>query len=230
MSNTNRSLGSVHNTVSSLLFTSTGKTLLSTGKGEMIRVIKYPVSTSKTNVTSLKPTGEEVLSMDCNLSMQKPLILTSGTKGQLCVYSLGSNNAPLIDVQLPAPPGKNENRDVRSAKFFFIDKFITYTLQNQFHLSKYVVNSPDEEWAAVPRRSMLGEPTFTYTFESAQHISAMNVVNQITSSLILLAGTNKELQVVDVISGSSLWRCEEAHSRAIHHVEVNSAGRFCLLR
>ena len=113
---------------------------------------------------------------------------------------------------------------VTSARFFYMDQFVLLAIKNSLHMYKYTLdhrNAKKSQSAAL--KSLSSEGSYRrahyWTLES-QSITCFNCINSIRSNLILIAGSDKKLAVVDASTGSISRHQSSLHDTAVSCIAV----------
>lgn len=121
----------------------------------------------------------------------------------------------------------------QNCRLFYRDELILLTRGNQLHFYQYTLDRADPASIRPAlkklynRASSVGHlPVLSTDSVPGTSISALGCVNSVYSNVILCAGRNKSLQLVDIAypSGKAVWTVADAMRRPIHDIGVNDSA------
>lgn len=223
MSSANRTLaaaGNVHHSaITGAIFSATGQALLTSSSDSSVFNLKYPVAKHNGDGIGLRGHTAAVLGVHTNLSLKTTLVLSNGADATIRIWKPGSRETPFLTHKVP------KVNEVRAARFFYTDKFVAYTAGNAVELCKFVLDNGGGDLDRKRNDSCFSAP-LVHLGVDAQHITTMECINHFTSPLIVAAGSNKSLSVIDVSSQQFVRVVADAHSRGIHKIAMCTNSRF----
>ncbi|XP_078788169.1 WD repeat-containing protein 27 isoform X3 [Oryzias latipes] len=117
------------------------------------------------------------------------------------------------------------SKPIRGAQFYYLDKFVLLGSGPSLHLYLYNVDVTSDDIKRYHRRSVFKLATRLKT--SSTEITAMSAINDFLSYIVLVCGSDRSIQVVDMNRGGVASTMAEAHSRSIHCITQNKGSRFC---
>ncbi|XP_074657849.1 WD repeat-containing protein 27-like [Tubulanus polymorphus] len=114
---------------------------------------------------------------------------------------------------------------IKHAQFYYMDKFILLTCGNSFSLYKYhldPVKSDIKRYVSSSRYKLVKK----FQMDNMQSISAFTAVNSFYSYIVLIAGSNKSIDVYDMNSGKSVLLLEDIHTKPVHQIAQNEGSAF----
>ncbi|MEE6475455.1 hypothetical protein FKM82_010750, partial [Ascaphus truei] len=117
------------------------------------------------------------------------------------------------------------SKPVRFPQFYYMDKFILLSSGAEFQLLRYSLDTCKDEIKRYRQRSMC-KPIQKFQMDSTVEITGLSAVNDFYSYIVLVAGSNRALEVFDLNVGCSMAVIPDAHSRAIHQICQNKGSSF----
>ncbi|XP_054554141.1 WD repeat-containing protein 27 [Talpa occidentalis] len=115
----------------------------------------------------------------------------------------------------PAPPG--------AAQFYYMDAFILLSSGPELQLLQHRVEPGKGELRRHKQRSRCRR---VFRLPLSAEITSLAAVNDFYSHVVLTAGRNRTLEVVDLAAGRSAAVIAEAHSRPVHQICQNRGSAF----
>jgi WD40 repeat protein len=163
-------------------------------------------------------------SIDWNHGQQMQLLLTASEDGSARVW-LRNKPASVLRL-LPACHG----RAVKSAKFFYVDKFVVLAIGNRLELHKYAVDHLADEKNDLRRLQNKSKHRLVKAWEQpSQTINSIACLNSIYSPTVLTSGSNRNVHVYNLGLGIESRSIEQAHGRAIHSVVLPGISEYTSL-
>lgn len=223
LSGANRVLSSRGNphrsAITSSVFSSNGQYLITGSSDFSIFALKYPVAKHGGEGVGLRGHTGTVVGLDVGLSLKTTLVLSCSTDGSMRVWKPECRETPYITHAV------EKGREVRGAKLFYTDKFVSYAVGNIIQMCKFALDNGGGELDRKRNRSCFSDSLLTL-YVDAQHITAMDCINHFPSSLVVAAGSNKSLTILDVVTQQAVQEIPNAHSRGIHRVAMCTNSRF----
>lgn len=220
MSTANRILSSyrIHRAVvTEAVFSATGMALLTASGDTTANWLKYSVEKHKGKGTLMAAHTGPVNTADISLSIGAPIVATGSSDGVVALWQPLKQEAPYIM--------QNVGKEVRTVKFFYTDKFLSYAAGNSISLCRYALDDGGDDLHRKRNESQM-ELMLEFTPSSTQSIVALDCMNYFTSNLIVWAGSNKSVGIFDVSASRVIHVVEEAHARSIHRVAMMTASRY----
>ncbi|KAL5463789.1 hypothetical protein EMCRGX_G032723 [Ephydatia muelleri] len=117
-------------------------------------------------------------------------------------------------------------KEVTSAQFYYLDRFIVLSAGNSFYLYKYHIDTAKmddiKRYLSASHYKLVKE----FVMSTAQKITAVSAVNEFHSYIALIAGSNKTLEVHDLNVGQCVCAIEDVHSRPVNCIAQNKGSRY----
>lgn len=211
--------GNIHRSaVTATIFSANGETLMTGGSDATLIGLKYPVAKNHGQGISLKGHGAAVLSLDTNLSVKTPLLLSAGADGAVCIWKPGTRETPYVHYNVSMKP------EIRAARFLYTDKLIAYSVRNKVEVCKFALDKGGGDLNRGRNDSCLSTPLSTLSTD-AQYITSMDCINHFPTTILVAVSSNKTITVFDIVSEKALRVIKNAHKRAIHKVLVCARSR-----
>ncbi|XP_024153529.1 WD repeat-containing protein 27 isoform X3 [Oryzias melastigma] len=117
------------------------------------------------------------------------------------------------------------SKPIKGAQFYYLDKFVLLASGPSLHLYLYNVDVTCDDIKRYQRRSVFKLASCLKT--SSTEITAMSAINDFLSYIVLVCGSDRSIQVVDMNKGGVASTLTDAHSRSIHCITQNKGSRFC---
>lgn len=214
------SAGVLHSSaITSAVFSSIGSSLITGSSDSTLYNLKYPIPKHNGDGNFMKGHSGTVLSVDTNLSLKTQLVLSSSTDGTVRIWSPGKREGPILTHTVPG------TKEVCSARFIYTDKFVAYTTKNAVEVCKFVLDFGGGELERARNKSAFSDPLSRMAIDG-KYITAMECINHFRSTLLVVASSNKCLDIFDFATQQLVMRMQDAHSRAIHHIAMATNSRF----
>ncbi|XP_072436475.1 WD repeat-containing protein 27 isoform X1 [Chiloscyllium punctatum] len=118
------------------------------------------------------------------------------------------------------------SKPARSAQFYYMDKFLLFSSGSEFQLHGYHLDTSRDDIKSYKRKSK-SKLVAKFKMSDTQEISCLSAVNDFYSYIVLVAGTNRALEVFDLNVGQSVVTVPDAHSRPVHQICQNNGSVFC---
>eukprot|EP00117_Sycon_ciliatum_P004160 scpid35956/ scgid8650/ WD repeat-containing protein 27 len=137
---------------------------------------------------------------------------------------------PTTDKQLGSAPLQDDNgtftKDITHSRFYFLDKFVLIAHGNTFGLYQYNINTekPDD----IKRYQTTNKYKMSKQFQhsTAQAITALSCVNSFNSYIVLVAGSDKSVEVFDMNAGRTARSMTDVHTRSPYLIRQNEGSQF----
>ncbi|XP_041645071.1 WD repeat-containing protein 27 [Cheilinus undulatus] len=116
-------------------------------------------------------------------------------------------------------------KPIRSAQFYYLDKFIILASGPSLYLYLYNVDVTRDDIKRYHQRSIV-ELAGSFTTTSASDITAMSAINDFYSHTVLLCASDRSIQVFDMNKATVASELLDAHSRAVHCIAQNKGSMF----
>ncbi|KAM4607485.1 WD repeat-containing protein 27 [Polymixia lowei] len=115
-------------------------------------------------------------------------------------------------------------KPIRSAQFYYLDKFLLLASGNSLYLYLYHLDNTHDDIKRYQQRSVV---KLARRFEtSATDITALSAINDFFSYIVLACGSDRSIRVFDMNKGTVASELPDAHSRAIHCISQNKGSMF----
>jgi hypothetical protein len=120
------------------------------------------------------------------------------------------------------------NAEVNQASFFYKDQFVLLSAANSLYLYKYQIDSVKDKINDLNRLQNNSRYKVVQTFHQPSHcIPSFACVNSVLSHVVVSAGSNRSVTVLDIGVGREIRNVEDAHPRAIHTVKFPEPSQVC---
>lgn len=208
--------------VNSMCYDAEGKYLVTGSTDSTISMLKCPVVAN--NGATIVARGHKGLVVGVDVSLDTnahPMILSAGSDGHIGMWHPTRREHPFVMEHVTA---KKPSASVCAAKYFYMDKLVVAGVGSSLQFYKYVLDSGGGDLDRFRNWSRL-ENVGTYKTD-AQSVTALDCINSSLSTVVVWAGSNKEVGVVDVATESTIRRIDNAHDRPIHSLEMMSGSRY----
>ncbi|KPA83258.1 hypothetical protein ABB37_02936 [Leptomonas pyrrhocoris] len=211
-------------------FDTVGEALVTAGGDGSAQHLQYPVARVKRtgDVVGYALSGHPaaVTTVDANLSRQHPMVLTGCADGKLRLWIPGSQDTPVTEVA--TGPANEKAGDapnaVTNAQFFYLDKFVLSCTKDRLELRRHA--APVTSIATSPSPSRLSKtPVYSHTVGAGHTVTSASAMNHFASHLVVLATSEKAIQVLDVSTDAILWSNGATHTRAVYRVAMGRSSR-----
>ncbi|KAM4591508.1 WD repeat-containing protein 27 isoform 2-T2 [Odontesthes bonariensis] len=120
--------------------------------------------------------------------------------------------------------GNMFSKPIRGAQFYYLDKFLLLASGPSVYLYLYNVDSSRDCIKRYEERSVIKQAKCLTT--SSTDITALSAINDFLSYIVLVCGSDRSIQVLDMNRGMVASVLPDAHSRAIHCVTQNKGSTF----
>ncbi|NXO39490.1 WDR27 protein, partial [Locustella ochotensis] len=117
------------------------------------------------------------------------------------------------------------HKTVRFAQFYFMDTFILLCCGAEFHLLNFHLDTTKDDLKRYKQRSVC-KLVQKFPMTSTMEITSLSAVNEFYSYIVLVAGSNRALEVFDLNAGCSTAVIQEAHVRSVHQICQNKGSSF----
>ncbi|XP_032071925.1 WD repeat-containing protein 27 [Thamnophis elegans] len=117
------------------------------------------------------------------------------------------------------------HKSVRSAQFYYIDTFILLSCGAEFYLLRYYLDTSKDEIKRYRTKSIC-KSIQKFPMASTVEITSLSAVNDFYSYIVLVAGSNRALEIFDLNVGCSAAVIRDAHSRSVHQICQNKGSSF----
>jgi WD40 repeat protein len=213
--------------VHAITFDTAGEALVTAGGDGSAQHLQYPIVRSKRTGgvvgRGLPGHPAAVTSVDANLSRQQHRVVTGCADGRVRLWAPGVQDAPVAVCTTGAVSEATGGRScVTCAQFFYLDNFVLSCTRDFLELRRYVSAS-----AATPAPMCLStRPVFRYSVGASHAITSASAVNHFSSNVVVLATSEKEIQVLDITAGAALWSNSNMHTRTIYRVVLGRNNRY----
>lgn len=196
-----------------------------------VNVLKMPFSSKGTTFV-----GHNHVVNTVDWSKAGDYLLTSSEDKTAAVWARGHSEAIMtfstVDHNMSIDESKSGTfksiprftKEIISAQFYYMDKFIILTSGNVLYLYKYHLNTAKED---IKRYLNACKYKLVQTFSmDSQRITACSAVNSFYSYIVFCAWSNKSLQVFDMNKGQPVRTMPEVHSRPLHAICQNEGSAF----
>ncbi|CDQ79208.1 unnamed protein product [Oncorhynchus mykiss] len=121
------------------------------------------------------------------------------------------------------------SKTIRGAQFYYLDKFLLLASGPSLHLYLYHLDNTQDDIKRYQQRSAI-KLTRCLETKSGTDITAVSVINDFYSYIVLVSGADRSIQVLDMNTGTVASQLPDAHSRAVHHITQNKVRREPLHR
>ncbi|KPI90177.1 hypothetical protein ABL78_0695 [Leptomonas seymouri] len=214
-------------------FDTAGGALVTASGDSSAQQLQYPIVRSKRTGDvvgrALSGHAAAVTSVDTNLSRQQRLVLTGCADGKLRLWAPGSQETPVAEVVTGVAGDKAGAAPsaVACAQFFYLDKFVLSCAKDRLELRCHTdAVPPTTSIGTQPSPSRLSKsPVYRYTVGVGHTITSASAMNHFASNIVVLATSEKEIQVLDVAADTILWTNSNTHTRTIYRVALGRTSR-----
>ncbi|CAI8049424.1 WD repeat-containing protein 27 [Geodia barretti] len=114
---------------------------------------------------------------------------------------------------------------ISRAVFYYLDKFLLLSSSNSLHLYKYHIHSQPTDDIKRYLNSSGYKLVQTLPMEKTQSITCMSCINEFLSHLVVVGGSNKSVDVIDMNVGRSVRYMGDCHTRPPHWAGLNKGSR-----
>ncbi|XP_064402909.1 WD repeat-containing protein 27-like isoform X2 [Halichondria panicea] len=148
-----------------------------------------------------------------SLSQKDPLLCLDRTTHNNRDTSASKSNPPF-------------SGDISWAQFYYLDRFLLLATSNTLLLYKYHLDTSRSDDIKRYQSGTRYRQVSSLSLESAQSITAMSAINDFHSYIVLVAGSNRAVEVFDMNVGRSIRTHTDAHTRPPHCLQQNKGSRF----
>ncbi|XP_061602047.1 WD repeat-containing protein 27 [Cololabis saira] len=206
-------LGIVNKEVSSLQYSGDGKQILC-GLGDS-SVLLYKSCLTGSPTTYI---GHDKPVKTVNWSLSRQWWLSASEDQSLRIWTHTSSEPAIIMGD------KMFSKPIRGAQFYYLDKFLLLASGPCLYLYLYNVDVTRDAVKRYQQRSVL-RLARCFTTSSAD-TTALCAINDFLSYIVLVCGSDRSIQVLDMNRGAVASVLPDAHSRAIHCITQNKGSRF----
>uniref|UniRef100_A0A3Q3B0X1 Uncharacterized protein n=1 Tax=Kryptolebias marmoratus TaxID=37003 RepID=A0A3Q3B0X1_KRYMA len=116
------------------------------------------------------------------------------------------------------------SKPIKSAQFYYLDKFLLLASGPSVYLYLYNVDITRDVIKRYKQRSVVKMASCVPT--SSTDITALSAANDFLSYIVLVCGSDRSIQVVDMNKGAVASVLPDAHSRVIHCITQNKGSIF----
>lgn len=117
-------------------------------------------------------------------------------------------------------------KEVTTAQFYYLDKFILLSSGNSLYLYKYHLDTAKTDdikrYLTASHYKLVKE----FVMTTAHKITAVSAANDFHSYITLVAGSNKSLEVYNMDVGQCVCTLEDVHSRPVNCIAQNKGSRY----
>uniref|UniRef100_A0A8C5QDS0 WD repeat domain 27 n=1 Tax=Leptobrachium leishanense TaxID=445787 RepID=A0A8C5QDS0_9ANUR len=117
------------------------------------------------------------------------------------------------------------SKPARFPQFYYMDKFILLSSGAEFQLLRYFLDDCKDEIKRYKKKSSC-KTIQTFQMATAKEITGLSSVNDFYSYIVLVAGTDRALEVFDLNVGSRVALIPDVHSKAVHQICQNKGSVF----
>ncbi|KAJ8359772.1 hypothetical protein SKAU_G00162970 [Synaphobranchus kaupii] len=154
-----------------------------------------------------------------NWSFDRQWVITSAEDRTARVWPMG-NAEPILIMG-----GDRFSKPVKSAQFYYLDKFLLLSSGCALHLYLYHLDLARDDIKRYNQKS-LSKLVGKFKMSSGTDITCTSAINQLYSYIILAAGVDRSVEVFDMNVGHVCADIPEAHTRAVHHITQNQGSMF----
>ncbi|KAG9344463.1 hypothetical protein JZ751_011133, partial [Albula glossodonta] len=123
------------------------------------------------------------------------------------------------------PGGDRFSKPVKSAQFYYLDKFLLLSSGSSLHLYLYHLDSARDDIKRYHTKSLC-KLVGKFGMSSGTDITCASAINQFFSYIALAAGVDRSVEVFDLNVGRVAADIPDAHARAVHHIAQNQGSMF----
>ncbi|XP_060686690.1 WD repeat-containing protein 27 [Hemiscyllium ocellatum] len=147
-------------------------------------------------------------------------LLTASEDRSLWIWPV-NGSAPVLQLGT-----ETFSKPARSAQFYYMDKFLLFSSGSEFQLHGFHLDTSRDDIKSYKRKSK-SKLAGKFKMSDTQEISCLSAVNDFYSYIVLVAGTNRALEVFDLNVGQSVVTVPDAHTRPVHQICQNNGSVFC---
>ena len=205
----------VHNgAVTALAFDSAGKALFSGSSDTTVHGLRFPLKRNADGVC-FRAHPTQITSLSVSLHAAAPLVLSTSLDGTFAVTKPLQRELPYCSVPT--------TKEVRCGKFYYLDQFIAIAAAGTISLYRYALDDGADDLDRLRNNSVVRKVCDIAT--AAQCVPSFDCFNHFTSNLIVWVGSNKQLGVYDVGAAKNIRTVDDAHSRQIHSIEMQTSSQ-----
>ncbi|XP_071497617.1 WD repeat-containing protein 27-like [Diadema antillarum] len=132
------------------------------------------------------------------------------------------------DKEKPATTDKSNaqyGKEIHHAQFYYVDRFILLTSGDSLFLYKYHLDTKVDDIKRYQSHSRY-KLVKKFQLQKAQQITSVSAINAFNSYIVLCAGSDKSLEVIDLSVGNTVAHIPEVHSRAVHAIAQNQGSIY----
>lgn len=184
--------------------------------------------------------GPIVIGRDASVSQQKRRLsvafshdcrrlITTGADSTVEIWATRGLTSNCVDEpELFLSPRRPKSNLTRAgARFFYLDKFVLWAdgsslEMHAFDSSLKASNSARGIVQHSPRRrhDAASKRAHSFKHDQVQYLTAIGCINSELSPLIITAGSNRAVHILDAGAGRTARIVEEAHARPVHSISV----------
>ncbi|XP_052766910.1 WD repeat-containing protein 27-like [Mya arenaria] len=215
--------------VNALAISDGGQSLACALANKSALIFPIPMSNKKASSSS-SYTGHNHVVSSVSWSHCGSRLITASSDRTACVW-LWSQSEPALtfdrQIKSNAPVHKENpafSKEIQSAQFYFMDKFILMCSGNTLFLYKYYIDptKDDVQRYLVQSRYKVVQQ---WTAES-QAITALAAINSFLSYVVLCGCSNKNIEVFDLNAGRQIRKMTDTHARPLHALCQNEGSQF----
>nr|XP_054606120.1 WD repeat-containing protein 27 isoform X2 [Nothobranchius furzeri] len=150
-------------------------------------------------------------------SLSRQWLLSASDDRSVRIWTNGSS-VPAITM------GDNMfSKPVRGAQFYYLDKFLLLASGPALYLYLYDVDTTRDDIKTYKQRSVF---KLASCITTSTGITALSAINGFLSYIVLVSGSDRSIQVLDMNKGSVASVLPDAHSRATHCITQNKGSAF----
>ncbi|QDZ23515.1 WD40 repeat domain-containing protein [Chloropicon primus] len=205
-----------------------GSRLATASVDKTVRTLRLPLAKHRGDGETFLGHGGPVLDASWNHSGN--LILTGSLDRTACLWSVKKSQA-LIQIEGPSAGKKGKvaqgfKSDIKAARFFHLDKLVVLACMNKLHFFKYDLG-PKKQTDDIARLHQAR--THSHILElstESQSVTNFDCHNGFISNLLVAGTSAKSIEVFDADACALVRRMDNAHSRAIHSIMLNSTSPY----
>uniref|UniRef100_UPI003AAA8B22 WD repeat-containing protein 27 n=1 Tax=Centroberyx gerrardi TaxID=166262 RepID=UPI003AAA8B22 len=164
-------------------------------------------------------TGHDKAVSSVGWSHNRQWWLSASEDRTLRIWTHG-NAEPVITMS-----GGMFSKPIRSAQFYYLDKFLLLASGHSLYLYLYNLDSTRDDIKRYQQRSVVKMASCLET-TSATDITALSAINDFFSYIVVVCGSDRSIQVFDMNKGTVASELLDAHSRAVHCITQNKGSMF----
>ncbi|KAK3285759.1 hypothetical protein CYMTET_6648 [Cymbomonas tetramitiformis] len=222
-------VGAQHVTVT-LAYSADGSRLATASVDKTARAVRLPLSRFAGEGTDFIAHSSAV---NCvSWSRDSQLVLTAGADRAAYLWSAGKADPALALTHVERPHDPNSSKpnaaflsEVKAASFMYLDRFIVLASGGKVYLYRYLLN--EDPTNDLKRLQNSNKYRLVQQFTSTSNtVTSLACSNGILSNLVLCAGSNRAVEALDLGEGRWVRAIEDAHSRPVHTLVLNSASPY----